>query len=482
MEEKSMFKRLLVLLVWGLVSAGVHAADKPNFVFFLVDDMGFGDIGAYGSDYHLTPNVDKLAADGMKFTNGYAACTVCSPSRAAIITGCYPGRLHLTDWITGHGRRNPKVNIPKWKMYIDHERVTLAEALKAGGYATMFAGKWHLMPIRDKAIFDKHTPTHHGFDVNVGGREWGQPKGKGKYFHPFNMPNLEGKDGDFLTDRLTDESLKFIDTNKDKPFLLYLSYYAVHGPLMTKKTLLAKYGQRAKNPPAGSKWKGRTTPVYAGMIESIDESVGRIVAKLAELKLDKNTVLIFTADNGGTSQASSGGLRGAKATAWEGGVREPFIIKWPGVAKAGSVTDSLAIGTDFYPTMLEMAGLPLQPKQHLDGVSLVSVLKGGKADTGRSLYWHYPHYHKTNPYGAIRDGDWRLVEFFEDGALHLFNLKDDPKESKNLAESNAAKAKELHDKLVAWRKDVSAQMPTPNPNHKAGAAPAKKPKRKKKKA
>jgi len=292
------------------------------------------------------------------------------------------------------------------------------------------------------------------------------------------MPNLDGKKDDYLTDRLTDESLKFIETNKDKPFFLYLSYYAVHGPLMTKKTLLEKYSARAKAAPDG-KWAGRVTPVYAGMIQSIDESVGRIAAKLAELKLDKDTIVIFTADNGGTSQASSGGLRGAKATAWEGGVREPFVIKWPGVVKGGSVTDHLAIGTDFYPTILEMAGLPLKPDQHLDGVSLVPVLLGGKADTDRALYWHYPHYHKTNPYGAIRDGHWRLVEFFEDGALHLFNLKDDPAESKNLAETMPDKARELHAKLVAWRKSVKAQMPTPNPNYKANAAPQKKKPRKK---
>ena len=467
------------VLAMGLVPASASAASKkPNFVFFLVDDLGYGDIGIYGSDYHQTPAVDKLAAEGMRFTQGYAACTVCSPSRAAIMTGCYPGRLHLTDWITGHRRRNPKLLIPDWKMHIDHERVTVAEALKEAGYRTMFAGKWHLMPIRNKKIFDQHYPTNHGFDLNVGGREWGQPKGRGKYFAPFNMPNLEGQKGDYLTDRLTDESIKFIEASKDKPFFLYLSYYAVHGPLMAPKPMVQKYADRAKQPSDGGKWKGRVTPVYAAMVEAVDKSVGRIMATLEKLKLDDNTVVIFTADNGGTSQASSGGLRGAKATAWEGGVREPFIIKWPGVTKPGSVTPSLAIGTDFYPTMLEMAGLPLRPKQHLDGVSLVPVLKGGPADTQRTLYWHYPHYHKTKPYGAIRDGDWRLVEFFEDGALHLFNLKDDPAEKKNLAESDAAKAKQLHEKLIAWRQSVNAQMPTSNPKHGQSAKPVKK-KRKK---
>jgi arylsulfatase A-like enzyme len=476
-----MLGRTTIFFLLGLFSVVAGAAEKPNFVFFLVDDMGWGDIGAYGSTFHQTPAVDRLAAEGMKFTQGYAACTVCSPSRAAIMTGCYPGRLHLTDWIAGHRRRNSKLKIPKWQMYIDHKRVTLAEALREGGYKTMFAGKWHLMPKNDRARFPHHTPTKHGFDINVGGREWGQPKGPGKYFHPFGMPNLEGEKGDFLTDRLTDESLKFIKANRDKPFFLYLSYYAVHGPLMTKPELLKKYRARAKEKgPDGKRWVGRTTPVYAGMVQSVDESVGRIMRALEELKLDDNTVVIFTADNGGTSQASSGGLRGAKGLAWEGGVREPFIIKWPGVAKAGSVSDTLAIGTDFYPTMLEMAGLPQKPKEHLDGVSLVPVLKGGKSDTDRTLYWHYPHYHKTKPYGAIRDGDWRLVEFFEEGALHLFNLKDDPTESKNLTEAMPEKAKQLHSKLAAWRKEVNAQMPTPNPKHKQGQSPRKRPRKKKK--
>lgn len=473
-------KSIILPVVFSMLATTAWAAEKPNFVLFLVDDMGYGDIGAYGSNYHETPNIDRLASEGMKFTHGYAACTVCSPSRAAILTGVYPGRLHLTDWIAGHRRRNPKLKIPDWKMYVDHERITLAEALKEGGYNTMFAGKWHLMPTRDRANMAQHLPTRHGFDINVGGREWGQPKGPGKYFHPFAMPNLDGQKGDYLTDRLTDESIKFMEANRDRPFFLYLSYYAVHGPLMTKRPLLDKYTAKVKRSASdGKRWAGRTTPVYAGMIQSIDESVGRIMAKLSDLQIERNTVVIFTADNGGTSQASSGGLRGGKATAWEGGVREPFLIKWPGVVKGGSVTDSMAIGTDLYPTMLEMAGLPLRPKQHLDGISLVPVLKKQTSLTDRTLYWHYPHYHKTNPYGAIRDGHWRLVEFFEEGGLHLFNLKDDPAETKNLAESMPAKAQALHENLVAWRKSVGAQMPARNPNYNPKEPPPKKRRKKK---
>lgn len=331
----------------------------------------------------------------------------------------------------------------------------------------MFSGKWHLAPPGKNKDIDpsQHTPTHHGFDINVGGNSWGQPRGRGKYFAPFNMPNLEGKEGDYLTDVLTDKSLGFIEANQDKPFFLYMSYYAVHGPLMAKPKLNQKYRDRAKNLPENTKWRGRVSSVYAAMIHSVDESVGRIMAKLKELDLAEDTVIIFTADNGGNSRASSGGLRGNKATAWEGGVREPLIIKWPGQAKAGLVTDELAIGNDLYPTILEMAGLPLKPSEHLDGVSLAPALKRKKAKAPRSLYWHYPHYHRTRPYGAIRDGDWRLVEFYEDNSLQLFNLKDDPSESKDLAASMPDKVQRLHSKLVEWRKEVGAQMPRLNPEH-----------------
>ena len=455
----------LALSVFSFALPGVAAdkADKkPNFVFFLVDDLGWGDLGCYGSKFHETPNLDRLAADGMRFTNAYSACTVCSPSRAAILTGRYPGRLHLTDWIAGHGRKNPKLLIPKWNKRMGLELTTLPEALKEAGYRSQFVGKWHLMP-NGQADFKEHYPESHGFDINVGGREWGQPKGPGKYFSPFGMPNLDdGKKGDYLTGRLTDAAVEFIGESKDKPFLLYFSYYTVHGPIMAKPELLKKY--KAKATGFENTNNENMNPAYAGMVQSLDESVGRVMAKLEEAGVADNTVVIFTADNGGDSVLSSGGLRGRKALAYEGGTREPAIVKWPGKVKPGTICDVPVIGTDFYPTMLEMADLPPRPEAHLDGVSVKPLLTGEAKDLGRdALFWHYPHYHRTTPYGAIRHGDWKLIEFFEDGNAELYDLKTDPAESTDLAGEKPEKTKELLEALRAWRESVGAQMPTPNP-------------------
>lgn len=439
-------------------------SNRPNFVFFLVDDLGWGDLGCYGSKFHETPHLDRLASEGMRFTNGYSACTVCSPSRAAIITGRYPGRLHLTDWIAGHRRNNPKLLIPKWKMKMDYELVTLPEALDEAGYRTQFIGKWHLMPIGSED-FDQHFPENHGFDSNIAGREWGQPKGPGKYFSPFGMPNLDdGEKGDFLTDKLTDAAVSFIEASKDDPFLLYFSYYTVHGPIMTKPELLQKYRDKAAD--FDNAQDENLNPAYAGMIESLDDSVGRVLAALERIGEAENTVVIFTADNGGVSEKSSGGLRGAKALAYEGGTREPVLVKWPGRTEPGSVCHVPVIGTDFYPTMLEMAELPARPDAHPDGISLVPWLTGeANAPLRESLFWHYPHYHRTSPYGAVRKGNWKLIEFFEDNRLELYDLGNDPSESENLSASNTGKRDELYATLKSWRAEVGAQMPTPNPDY-----------------
>ncbi|MCW2119039.1 sulfatase [Flavobacterium sp. 7A] len=438
---------------------------KPNVVFLLVDDLGWGDFGCYGSQFYETPNIDKLASQGMLFNNAYAACTVCSPSRAAILTGCYPARLHLTDWIAGHKRPYDKLSVPDWKMKIDHERIVLPEAMKEGGYTTAFFGKWHLMP-EGQADFDQHYPTNHGFDTNVGGRDWGQPKGPGKYFSPFDMPNLsDGKPGDYLTNRLTDAAVDFLDkTKKDKPFLLYFSYYTLHGPLMAPPELVEKYKKKVAN------FKNPNDEFLnfarAGMVESLDKSVGRIMDKLKELRIEDNTIIILTGDNGGDNPKTTGGLKGYKGLSYEGGVREPFMVKWNNKIKAGTRSDELVIGTDIYPTILDMVGLPLRPESHQDGISILSVLTGKTKKLGRDvLFWHYPHYHRTNPYGAVRHGDWKLIEFYEDGTLELYNLKTDPKEITNLATKEKSKAKQLLKELQAWRKSVDAQMPTINPNY-----------------
>ena len=457
-----MAMKTLTLPILGLVAT--LATAQPNFVFFLVDDLGWGDLGCYGSTFHETPNLDRLASQGMRFTNAYSACTVCSPSRAAILTGRYPGRLHLTDWISGHRRSNPKLLIPKWNMRMDHALTTLPEALKESGYRNQFVGKWHLMPI-GAPDFKEHFPESHGFHHNLAGREWGQPKGPGKYFSPFGMPNLDdGKKGDFLTDALTVGAVDFIKKSKDKPFLLYFSYYTVHGPIMAKPELVEKYKEKAKT--FENSRNERVHPPYAGMIESLDDSVGRVMAALETAGVANNTVVIFTADNGGTSQQSSGGLRGRKALSYEGGTREPAIVKWPGKVAPGSQCDVPVIGTDFYPTMLEMANLPLRPEAHLDGQSLVPLLAGQADSLDRdALCWHYPHYHSTPPYGAIRKGNFKLIEFFEDGSLELYDLAADSAESVNLVDEQPEKAKQLLADLRAWRSSVNAQMPTPNPNY-----------------
>ncbi len=450
-------------------TAEATAPRRPNIVFFLVDDLGWGAMGAFGSTVHETPHFDALCQRGMRFTNAYSACTVCSPSRAAILTGQYPGRINLTDYIPGQHRPKEPLKIPDWQKYLDHEHTTLAEALQQAGYRTGFFGKWHLTPVgRGRASTDEefkqlqasHTPLDHGFDVNVGGREWGQPKGRGKYFFPFDMPGLEDSaQGDYLTDRLTDEAVEYLGETGDQPFLLYMSYYSVHGPIMGKRDDIEHFeDQPDENWPTDM---GRVNPAeYAAMHKSVDDSIGRIVAKLEALGQLENTAIFFTGDNGGNWNSACGGLREFKGFAFEGGVREPTCIVWPGVTQPGSVSDTPIIGTDFYPTMLAVAGLPQMPEQHLDGKNLEPLLTGSGDIDREALYWHYPHYHRTRPYGAIRQGDWKLIEFFEDERLMLFNLKEDPGEQHDLAQAQAAKTRALHDKLKAWRLDVDAQMPT----------------------
>jgi arylsulfatase A-like enzyme len=450
---------------------------RPNFVFFLVDDLGRQDLGCYGSTFYETPNIDRLAAQGMRFTNAYAACPVCSPTRASIMTGKYPARLGITDWIGA-----PQTPTP-YREYLPLEEVTIAEALKEAGYATGFVGKWHLAT-RD-ADRAKYYPDRQGFDVNIGGDNSGSPP---TYFHPYSKGNrsLEtvppgGKEGEYLTDRLTDESLKFIERNKVRPFLLYLAHYAVHTPLESKKELTEKYrAKAAKLPdapeprPVYGPYKTRQRQdhaVYAGMVQSVDESVGRVLRKLEELGLEQNTIVIFMSDNGGLSTVPREGptcnlpLRAGKGWLYEGGIHEPMIVKWPGVVKAGSECHEPVVSTDFYPTMLDMAGLSLKPEQHADGVSLTGLLKGTGTPDRKAIYWHYPHYHGSGnrPSGAIRAGDYKLIEWYEDGRVELYNLKDDLSERNDLAATMPQKAAELRHMLHAWRGEIGAKMPEGEP-------------------
>ena len=440
------------------------ATARPNFVFILIDDMGWADVGCFGSKFYETPNIDRFAAGAMRFTNAYAACPVCSPTRASIMTGKYPARLHLTDWIAGEGDRpSQKLKIPDWQKFLPLEEITIAKALKSAGYATASIGKWHLGDA-------PYYPEHHGFDLNIAGGHTGHPA---SYFWPFGaekashrVPGLAeagGQRGEYLTDRLTDEAEKFISAHKDQPFFLYFAHYAVHMPLMAKPDKLAKY--KAKTPMDEQK-----NATYAAMVESVDDSVGRILHQLDTLGLTENTVVVFMSDNGGLwPQATSNApLRAGKGYPYEGGIREPLIIRWPGVTTAGATCSTPVCSIDFHPTLLEIAGVP--PPCTVDGLSLVLLLKQTGSLQRDALYWHYPHYWggvppRVRPFGAVRAGDWKLIEFYEDMSVELYNLKDDLGEKRDLARENPAKVAELRTKLHQWRESVGAQMPTPNPSY-----------------
>ena len=424
--------------------------------------MGWTDLGCYGSDLYETPNIDKLASEGVKFTNAYSACTVCSPSRAAIMTGKYPARLHLTDWIKGSRRPKAKLKVPDWQMYLDTTEVTIAKALKKSGYVTANFGKWHL------GDDSKYWPESHGFDVNIGGYRWGAP---GSYFYPYHggrrdkmhPPNLEnGKEGEYLTDRLTDEAIGFINDHASQPFFIYFPHYAVHTPIQAHDSITQYFQQKVTD---SSRHKNAT---YAAMIHSVDQSVGRIRATLIELGLDEKTAIFFTSDNGGLELwdiTDNGAIRAGKGSAYEGGVRVPFIAMIPGVTGAGLESDMPIIGMDLYPTILDVAGLEVIEN---DGKNLLPFLKAPNHQITRSsIFWHYPHYHPggSTPYSAMRKGDYKLIEFFEDGKIELYDLAKDIGESNDLVPSNPKLADQLHKELQAWRGEVGAQNPTENPDY-----------------
>jgi arylsulfatase A-like enzyme len=431
------------------VAAAQRRQQPTNVILIVVDDWGWTDLGCYGSRYYRTPNIDRLASQGIRFTQAYSACTVCSPSRAAILTGKYPARLHITDWIPGHQRPDAKLRPPDWTQHLPLDEVTIAEALKPVGYATAHIGKWHLGG-------PEFYPDHQGFDCNIGGTHRGQPP---SYFSPYRIPTLEdGPEGEYLTDREAAEAIRFIRQNRSKPFFIYLPHYAVHTPLQAKKDMIEKYRRLAE---AGD---SQGSPIYAAMIESMDESVGRVLAMLDELGLADRTAVILTSDNGGLERRTSNApLRAGKGTAYEGGVRVPFIVRWPGVTKAGSTCHVPVIGMDVYPTVLEIAGV--KPPKAIDGLSIVPLLQGATRIGRDVLYWHYPHYHSmgATPYGAVREGDLRYIEWQEDGHFELYDLKSDIGERQNLADSRPTDVKRLAKRLADWRQQVGAQMALPNP-------------------
>ena len=449
---------------------------RPNFVFFLVDDLGWADLGCTGSNFYETPNIDGLCASGMKFTDGYAACPVCSPTRASIMTGRHPVRVDITDWIPGMSasrEKNAKFHQVEDRDNLALEEVTIAEALRKHGYQTFFAGKWHLGG-------EGHWPTDQGFDVNIGGCDKGSPPGG--YYAPWKNPNLTARhEGEYLTERLTDESVGFLEGRDAKrPFLLYLSYYNVHTPITPYKKRFAQFEEKAsqrfrEETPSAPEHDGQSrmrqdNAAYASMIAAVDDSVGRILAKLEDLRLDDQTVVFFFSDNGGrcTLRNRLGPtcnlpLRSGKGWLYEGGVREPTIIRAPGVTRPGSVCRTPVVSMDFFPTMLELAGLPTMPERHADGVSLVPLLRGGDTLPPRALWWHYPHYHGSawKPGASIREGDWKLIEFYHWEKVELYNLKDDPGEQQDLSKKDPAKAKELLAKLHTLQKRLGAKMPQP---------------------
>lgn len=453
------FRFLLALALSALAARAATPAAKPNVVLILADDLGWTDLACFGSDLHETPALDQLARDGMKFTQNYSACTVCSPTRAALLTGKYPARLHVTDWIPGSMPDNPKLLVPDWTKYLPLEETTLAEVFKAAGYATASIGKWHLARVGTNECY----PESQGFDLNIAGTDKPQPP---TYHAPWKIPTLtpEGRDGDYLTDRLADEAVRFIERTKDRPFFLYLPHFAVHLPLHGRADLTEKYQKKIRE---GLNHKNAA---YAAMTESLDTAVGRVRAKLAELKLADRTIVIFTSDNGGRVPTTSNvPLRLGKASAYEGGVRVPLIVHWPGVTRPGSVSNAPVITMDLFPTLVEMAGLPATAaRTALDGVSLAPLLRGGAAPTRDTLFWHYPHHQHYQlggamPYGAIRAGDFKLVEFFNDMHVELYNVREDIGEKTDLAAAQPKRVEELRSRLHAWRQEVGAQMPTPNP-------------------
>lgn len=465
-------RNLLWLLVFVGPMAMAQTKEGPNIVFILVDDLGWMDISANGSSFYETPHIDQLAKEGIRFTRAYAASPVCSPTRASILTGKNPARLDLTQWIGGPGNPNYLRNLPL-------EEVVFPEILQDSGYKTAFMGKWHLNNVAGE---EKFWPDKQGFDVNVAGHFRGGLYIKNKYFSPWDIPNLEnGPEGEYMTDRLAKEAVKFIEDNANDPFLLYFSLYSVHAPFSAPADRVAKYERKkealaltdeerfAVETNAKKTFTYRIKqdhPTYAAMVESMDMAVGKILDKIKEEGLEDNTVVIFFSDNGGLSTSegtptANTPLRAGKGWLYEGGIREPAIIKWPGTISPGNVSDAVITSMDFYPTILEMTGQALRPDIHKDGKSLVPLLKGETRKIHETTYYHYPHRsnQKGSPSSAIIDDDYKLIVFLNDNHFELYNLKDDIGETQNLAQQLPELADHLYKKLYDWWGEVDAKFP-----------------------
>jgi len=420
-----------------------------------MDDLGWRDLGPYGNRFIDTPNIDRFAATSVRFTNAYAACPVCSPTRASILTGQYPARLHLTDWIPGRKQfPTAKLLTPEFNQFLPVANKTIPETISTEGYRTAAIGKWHLGG-------EGHLPTDRGFQVNIGGTAAGQPP---TYFGPLELPGISLKAGEFLTERLTDEGIRFMSAEKAKPFFLYQAHFTVHLPLQARAETIAKYQKRDT---------GDVNPTYCAMVESADDSMGRLMKALDDSGQAANTIVVFFSDNGGVRFQGNGAkpitnnapLRAGKGHLFEGGIREPLMIRWPGVTRPGTTIDTPVTSIDFFPTLCDAAGAKAG---RVDGRSLAPLLRGARMPE-RPLFWHYPHYSDQGgrPSGAVRLGEWKLIEFYEDNRVELFQLTDDPGEQRNLARREAGRAKKLQGLLADWRRSVNASMPAVNPHYDA---------------
>jgi len=474
MQSLQSLKKAALLIAVALfhLNTSAQTDKKPNVVFFLVDDLGWMDIGANGSSFYETPNIDQLAKEGVRFTQAYVASPICSPARASILTGKNPARINLTQWIGGPGN-------PDYEKNLALEEVLFPEVLQEAGYKTIFLGKWHL---NDVAGEEKFWPNQQGFDINIAGHFRGGLYIKNKYFSPWNIPNLEnGPDNEYMTDRLADEATSFIDKNDKDPFLMYFSFYSVHAPFAAptdrvekynkKKALLGltdeqRFAEETEGPKTFTYRTKQDHPTYAAMVESMDMAVGKVLNKIKEKELSDNTIVVFFADNGGLSTSegtptSNAPLRAGKGWLYEGGIREPAIIKWPGVIQPGTVSDAVITSMDFYPTILEMTGQPLRPDLHIDGKSLVPLLKNESKKVHDVMYFHYPHRsnQKGGPSSAIRDGDYKLILFLNENKFELYNIKNDIGERHNLASELPEITNHLYKKLYDWWDEVDARFP-----------------------
>ena len=472
---------IFIGMALGILIGGCSEKKPPNVIFVLVDDLGWTDLACYGSTFHETPNLDRLAEEGILFTDAYAASPVCSPTRAAIMTGKHPARINITDWIPGmpsSRANNPILSTPEDQHNLPLTEKTMAETFRENGYRTFFAGKWHL------GEQESHWPEQQGFDVNIGGNAWGSPgrfDSKDGYYSPYGNPQMkDGPEGEYLTDRLTAESIAFINQSSRKPFFIYLSYYTVHTPISGCEKYDAYYVQKSLDLPDSGKIQSeiehqgltrvnQSNPKYAAMVRSLDDNIGRLMKSLKSSGQEENTIFIFTSDNGGLSTLRKPGptsvrpLRAGKGWCYEGGIRVPLIIKFPPIVKSGGRCQDPVVSMDLYPTLLDLCSIDKNHAQHADGQSILPSLENlDHTAKEKTIVWHYPHYHGSTwrPGSAIRQGNWKLIEFYEEQKTELYDLASDPSEKRDLSSQHENINDKLLNLLRAKLDEMQAKYPT----------------------